>query len=332
MATNKHATIRYLALDKCFRNPGRKYYINDLLEACNEALQYNDPKSEGIKKRQLYADIKFMEHESGYGVEFMDGKEGKERYYRYRDINFSIKNKGLNSSEAEQVKEALLILSRFKGMPQFEWVDEVVAKFESSFGLKKGAEKIIGFDENIDYTAVEHISTLFNAILHEQPLKINYKSFQMKVAEDFIIHPYYLKQYNNRWFCLGLNNELKKITTIALDRIIEIENKRLKFIKNTEINFIEYFDDVVGVTVPDSKPIEKIVLQITNERWPYIETKPLHNSQTRINKEEKKHVTVFLNVIPNFELDTLLLSYGNSIKVIEPIEFRNRLAEKVKNK
>lgn len=330
MATNKQAIIRYLALDKCFRNPGRKYYINDLLRECNEALQYNDPKSEGIKKRQLYADIKFMEDESGYGVEFKDGKEGKERYYRYQDINFSIRNKGLNSSEAEQVKEALLILSRFKGMPQFEWVDEVVAKFESSFGLKKGAEKIISFDENIDYTAVEHIPTLFNSILHEQTLKIKYKSFQMKTAEHFIIHPYYLKQYNNRWFCLGLNNDLKKITTIALDRIIEIENKKLKFIKNTEINFDEYFDDVVGVTVPDNKPVEKIILQITNERWPYIETKPLHNSQTRINKEENKYVTIFLKVIPNFELETLLLSFGNSIKVIEPSEFRKKIEEKVK--
>ena len=38
MATNKHAMIRYQALDKCFRNPGRKYFMDDLVQACNDAL------------------------------------------------------------------------------------------------------------------------------------------------------------------------------------------------------------------------------------------------------------------------------------------------------
>ena len=61
MATNKNATIRYQALDRCFRNPGRKYYIDDLIEVCNDALLDIDPDSSGIKRRQIYDDIKFMQ-------------------------------------------------------------------------------------------------------------------------------------------------------------------------------------------------------------------------------------------------------------------------------
>ena len=38
MATNKHAMIRYQALDKCFSNWGRNFYIKDLIVACNNAL------------------------------------------------------------------------------------------------------------------------------------------------------------------------------------------------------------------------------------------------------------------------------------------------------
>jgi predicted DNA-binding transcriptional regulator YafY len=330
MATNKHASIRYRALDRCFRNTGKRYYINDLLKACNDDIQYIDPDSDGIKRRQLYEDIKFMESDSGWQIELIKGKDGKEVYYRYSNPDFSINNAGLNVSEAEQMKEALMILSRFKGMPQFEWVDEVVAKFESSFGLKKGAEKIIGFDENLDYTAVKHISPLFNAILNAKPLKIKYKSFKKQTEEDFIIHPYYLKQFNNRWFCFGLNNERKEITNLALDRIIKIEEKKIKFIKNSEINFNEYFDDIVGVSVPKNEKIQKIVIQVSNEHWPYIETKPLHNSQTRINKEEKDFVTIYLKVIPTYELETLLLSHGNKISIIEPVAFKIRLLDRIK--
>jgi predicted DNA-binding transcriptional regulator YafY len=329
MATNKHATIRYLALDKCFRNSGRKYHINDLLEACNDALYYHDSKSEGIKKRQLYEDIKFMENDVGYGIELLKEKDGKEVYYRYRDVNFSIKNKGLNDSESSQIKEALMILTRFKGMPQFEWVEEIVAKFESSFGLKKGAEKIIGFDENQDYTAVKHISPLFNAILYKQTLNIKYKNFVHENEYDVTFHPYYLKQYNNRWFCFGLNNENKKINNLALDRIIKIKDSKLKYIKNTTIDFTEYLDEVIGVTVKDVA-VEKIVLKISNDLWPYIETKPLHSSQTRINREEKHFVTIFIKVKPNYELQSLLLSHGERIEILEPKALKKEILDRVK--
>ncbi len=38
MATNKHAIIRYQALDKCFSNWYKRFDIEALVEACNEAL------------------------------------------------------------------------------------------------------------------------------------------------------------------------------------------------------------------------------------------------------------------------------------------------------
>lgn len=327
MATNKQATIRYLALDRCFRNTGRNYFLNDLLEACNEALRNNDSKSDGIKRRQLYEDIKFMESESGWGIELHKGKEGKEVYYRYVDPKFSINNKGLNESESAQMKEALMILSRFKGMPQFEWVDEVVAKFESSFGLKKGAEKIIGFDENKDYTAVKHIGKLFESIHHEKVIKVTYKNFKQKNEYEVTLHPYYLKQYNNRWFCFGLNDSNKLLTNLALDRIIKIKDQRLKFIKNEEIDFNEYFEEVIGVTVQGE--VQKVVLKIEKDLWPYIESKPLHGTQ-KVKKQEPDSVLISIEVKPNYELQSLLLSHGEKIEILEPLALKNTILERVR--
>ena len=65
MATNKNATIRYQTLNRCFRNPGRKYYMEDLVDACNDSLLDIDPSSTGIKKRQIFDDIKFMRDSQG---------------------------------------------------------------------------------------------------------------------------------------------------------------------------------------------------------------------------------------------------------------------------
>ena len=70
MATNKHASIRYIALDKCFSNFGRMYFIEDLVEACNKALYDYTGVDDGVKKRQLYEDINFMQSEQGWELKW----------------------------------------------------------------------------------------------------------------------------------------------------------------------------------------------------------------------------------------------------------------------
>ena len=68
MATNKHAIIRYQALDKCFRNIGKRYFMEDLVEVCSDAIYEFSGSDEGVKKRQVFEDIKFMESEIGYSI------------------------------------------------------------------------------------------------------------------------------------------------------------------------------------------------------------------------------------------------------------------------
>lgn len=38
MAQGKNANIRYMVLDRCFRDRRKKYFIDDLVKACNEEL------------------------------------------------------------------------------------------------------------------------------------------------------------------------------------------------------------------------------------------------------------------------------------------------------
>ena len=121
MATNKHAVIRYQALDRCFSNFARRFYIEDLIEACNNAIYDFTGKEDGIERRQLFDDIKFMESEAGYSIELDKVKDGKKKYYRYSDKNFSINKQPLSLTEAEQLKDTIMMLNRFKGLPQFDW-------------------------------------------------------------------------------------------------------------------------------------------------------------------------------------------------------------------
>ena len=90
MPTNKHAIIRYQTLDKCFRNPGKNYYINDLIKECNRAIYEFAGVEDGVKRRQLLDDIRFMESEQGWSIPLKHIRDGKKVYYRYEDMNFSI--------------------------------------------------------------------------------------------------------------------------------------------------------------------------------------------------------------------------------------------------
>lgn len=330
MATNKHATIRYQALDKCFRNINRKYFIDDLVEACNQAIFDYNGLIDGVKKRQVQEDISFMQSESGYGVELNRVKENRKVYYRYEDPNFSINSQPLNSSEELQLREALLTLSRFKGMPQFEWVDELTVKLESGLNLKQTDKKNIEFEQNQFLKGLEHITSIFNAIKNEQTLYVSYQSFNSTEVQGFDFSAYYLKQYNNRWFVFGTNNEYKSISNLALDRIVKIDDSTKAFRQNVEIDFQEFFEDVIGVSVPTDGKIETIRIKISPSLFPYIQSKPLHGSQ-KIKEETKEYSIVELELIPNYELESVLLSHGEKLIVLEPKELAEKIKSRLKN-
>lgn len=327
MPTNKHALIRYQALDRCFRARGKQYFWEDLLEAVNEALYEYTGKGKGISRRQLFEDIKYMESDQGWAIPLERHTEGKRVWYRYEDPDFSINKRPLNEGEAEQLKEALMTLSRFKGMPQFEWVDELVARLEAGFGLRQGAERIIEFDENPYLKGREHITALFQAILGKQVLQVSYQSFKQTKPAKLLFHPYYLKQFNNRWFVFGWDEAGSRLTNMALDRIRSIGSAKGKFITNKTIDFTEYFEDVVGVTVQEGEP-DVVELLVDTVLWPYLETKPLHGSQ-KVMEKDGQRVRVRLEVKVNHELQALLLSYGQGIAVLKPEKLRNAMKERL---
>lgn len=325
MATNKNALLRYSVLDRCFRNKQKRYSIMDLLEACNQALYEHYGSSVAVKKRQIYKDISFMESEAGWSIPLEKIKNGNTVYYRYDNADFSIYQCPLKDNELQSLKQAVMTLKRLKGLPQYDWLESLVANLEDKLKFKGQDKYAIGFDQNIDYSGSSYIAELFNAILDKQVVRIDYSTFK---NEHYVwdIHPYYLKQYNNRWFLLGYNDEYpEQVVTIPLDRINKITQINTPYIEK-EIDFDEYFDDVIGVTIPKHKTVETIILRISPKDYPYITSKPPHGSM-RMNDKE---YIIKLELIPNYELEALILSYGDGVEVLEPKWFRDKIKGRIK--
>lgn len=329
MSINKNAYLRYQVLDRCFRSKYKMYFIEDLLEEVNIALEDFNGIGSKIEKRQLYDDIKFMESEAGWSIPLERIREGKKNFYRYSEKDFSIRNQKISDEELDTINSALMVLLRFRGLPQFEWINELIPKLQSVFQQEE-IDEIIHFDQNEFLIGLDYLPILYKSIIKRTTLKIGYQPFQESKIQDIIIHPYYLKQYNKRWFLFGLNDSNNLLYNLSLDRIKRIKPHSKKFKKNEIANFKEYFEDIIGVTVfLEEKPI-KIQLKLEKEIAPYVITKPLHGSQKRI-EQNNEFTIIEIEVIPNVELKQLLLSYGDGIEVISPTFYRNEIIETIQN-
>ena len=314
MPRTKNALVRQRVIDRCLGSP-KNYSIKGLMEACNREL-------ESIGENTVTAMNTIRDDIEQIMTNYPDAnvitqRVGRNIYYSYEDKSYSIFNIPFNDDEVAQLTQTLSILARFEGMPQFEWMDDFVNRFKSSLKLTTSNEPIVGFDENIDLKGRNFFATLFSAISNKQVLEISYKNFKHDIVQKYIVHPYYLKQFNGRWFLMGHSDNIGKLSVFAFDRIVSTKSDNRDYIPNTTYNFNEYFDDMIGVTKPNEASLEIVKLWISAQRWPYVETKPLHGSQRVVSKDEYG-VTIQIEVYLNRELEQLVLSFGKDIKVLSP--------------
>lgn len=324
MATNKNARLRYEALDKCLSNFSRRYYIEDLQKACCDFLTKELSIDTSVSRRQIYADLKEMELSPSMQAPIVAIQDGQRKYYRYSQEGFSIVD--LTDDELLGLETTVNMLASFRGMPQFDWMIDIIRKLKKKYKVSENQRNILSFDSNVDLRGIDRFKELFNFIINEQPIKVTYEPFG-KPAFDAEIHPYYLKQYNNRWFILGYNPEYKDISVFALDRIKKVESLNVDFIQDTLIEDpFDYFFDVIGTTIPNHGEVEKVVLKFSPKRYQYVSAKPIHHTQKSVNDT----LTVTIDVIPNKELEAIILGFGKDVEVLEPEHLRNEIIEIMK--
>jgi len=327
MPINRNAMLRYSILDSCFRNHFKKYYWQDLAIKCAEALKdFNSINIDMVSRRTILNDIAFMRSEVGYKAPIKGFKDGKKKYYRYSDDKFSIYNQPLSIDEKNFLKKINEILTGISGRIEYQYLKDILPKLEL-YQDKKYSELLISYEENLFLRNREGLGNLFTAIKNKQTLNVVYKPFdepEIKMA----IHPYFLKQYNNRWFLFALEEKSKSNgiypINLAIDRLEKVENSELAFIPNTDIDFYTFFDDIVGVTKISDTNLTKINFKVTQTLMKYLITKPIHNSQDDFIKNNKFYFSS-ITVYPNHELFSTLLSFGADLIILGPIEVKQKM-------
>ncbi|MFT3682317.1 MAG: WYL domain-containing protein [Ferruginibacter sp.] len=324
MPVNRNALIRYRTIDKCLQNRRRKWTIECLINACNDALYEYEGIDKSVSMRTIRLDLNAMRSDKlGYNAPIIVVDK---KYYTYEEPGYSITNIPLTTQDLNILQEVSHLLQQFKGFSHFNEVSEMVNKLEDKiYSEQHQQHPVIDFEKNELLAGIGWLDVLYKAIINETALQLAYQSFKARQASDIVFCPYLLKEYRNRWFVLGIKKEGKEILTLALDRIQSVEPAtHQKFIAPKNFDSNTYFDDIIGVTKNIGDTPRLIRFKASRQQSPYIITKPIHPSQ-KLEEKLPDGVIFSITVIPNFELERELLGFGSGLKVLSPESLVKRL-------
>jgi predicted DNA-binding transcriptional regulator YafY len=298
-----------------------------LLDAVSDALYEYEGIDKGISRRTIQGDIQMMRsNKLGYNAPIIIKDK---KYYTYEDPEYSITNKPLSEQDLHRINEAVEMLRQFKGFSHFSRLNEVVQKLEDHvYAAAHQTPMVIDFEKNEQLKGLEHLETIYHAITQQRVIMLTYQSFTAKQPSTFAFHPWWLKEFKNRWFCIGIKEKNAPVLNLALDRIISIEFASSGvYLENQTYHLQDFYRDVIGVTVSPRQRRQKVRIFVDYFKAPYVETKPLHHSQEVVERL-KGGIIIQITVQLNYELEKEILGFGEGMKVLAP----EKLAKIIKSR
>ena len=210
-------------------------------------------------------------------------------------------------------------MQQLQDFDQFAEVADVVGKLQDKLAISRGNRKrIIHFDHVPDLKGLKYLSPLYDYISRKQTLRIMYQSFNCESPHEFILCPHMLKEFRNRWFLFGCRDKGLVLYNLALDRIESIEPIDIEFKQNPDFDSSTFFNDVIGVSKNIRNTPRKVKFWANPEQSKYILTKPLHPSQVLKKTNPDGSCLFQIEVVINFELYSVFMSYGPGVKVVYP--------------
>lgn len=325
MPVNKNALLRFKTIDNCLRNTAREWTLQNLVDACSNALYEFTGRDENVSVRTVQLDMqKMRSDELGYNAPIVVYDK---KFYRYSDPDYSITKTPISESDLRQMSEAVSVLKQLSGFSGFAGMEDIVGRLEDHISAVRHERRpAIWFESNDRLRGLNFITPLYEAIVSRRPVLVTYHSFKSRDEHTFTFSPYILKEYRNRWFIFGRSKVEGPVANLALDRIIKIAEAGPDaiFIDEGEFSPEEYFKDIIGVTkIPGKMDTRMDIRFRAAPRFaPYIETKPLHHSQFVLERDESGAVTFQISVCRNYELEKVLLEFGDGIEVLSPKSLR----------
>jgi len=325
MPIGKNASYRYRLIDQALRRKHHIWTIDDLKEFVSEKLSEEFDIYKGISMRQLLDDIRIMRKDppEGFGAPIIR-KDGE---IFYEDPEFSINDNPLNDVDIDTLNEVLNLLKPFQSLPHTKEVELIVGKIKGTLSKNEGDE-VIQLDHNPEVKGLKYIDPLYKAIKNRKVIMLNYQPFNVDEVMNFEIHPYLIKEYNNRWFLLGWHPEESRFSVFGLDRIENISLTEEMVDKSKREHLLKLQSAIIGVSMDQEREPQVIEIWANTKQLKYLLTKPIHLSQ-KLKEQNQEGGVIQLTLYPNFELEQKILSFGENVKVLHPDTLKDKILSRI---
>lgn len=199
--------------------------------------------------------------------------------------------------------------------PHFLEIANTAELLMESFKESKNALQHISFESNGELQGMQYLKPSLSAIKDQRKITLAYKNFLTDKTNRHSMQPYLLKQYQNRWYLIGLIDGMKEFRTFGLDRITELDVLDQNF-ERIQFDPKDLFENIVGLTYSVNK-MEEIILALTPLQGKYVKSSPLHKSQQILEDTDKEFI-LKLKLIPNYEFKQRIMMMGEQVKVLKP--------------
>jgi predicted DNA-binding transcriptional regulator YafY len=325
MPITKNAAFRHRIIDSCLRNTLRPYpNIEQLQDQVTDALNLDNR----ISRSSIDKDMKAMRDFYKAPIAYDTYRRG----YYYEDPNFSINSFPLTPEEIQILDLSTSFLKQIKYSGYFLQFESVIEKLISGFRISKipGYEgrQFLEVEEPIADIGMKWLEPLYTAIIEKNPLVIQYKRFNQPDIKDHPFSIYAIREYRNRWYAVGYSERAETILTLALDRIVDIQKGVQSYRPAGDFSEADYFKYSFGVTAFNDATPYKVQLLFDYSTAGYILTKPLHASQQTQETHEGLLTEMECYLTP--ELEMMILSYGEKVKVLAPDVLARRIDERIR--
>ena len=316
MPLSKLGFRRLQIIDKCLRSNMYKYPNMEFLIKAIEKRLVLDVSIETIQK-----DIAYMKMPSPNGFDAPIYYDRARRGYAYSDPSYVLAGVPLTDHDYNTIIESVAIIQAIAGSRIGDKFTSAMEKVLSitleEFPNSPKSYPILQTMNPQQSRGFEHFDIFYDACQNKKPVSVIHYSYTKRRFSSLTIHPFMIKEFENKWYVLGYSEKHDEIRTFGFDRIYSPIALKKPY-RYTDRKIIdEKTQEYYGVYPIPNQAKQQIVIHANALATNYFEANPIHTSQ-RLEKNENGSSTIYFHLIPTLELSRLFLSYGRQVRTLEP--------------
>ncbi len=320
MPINKDALGRYRIIDELLRLRSFPSKAT-LIEAIENRLGYR------IGARTLDEDINNMRYNDDLSYHAPIVYDKVQKGYAYDTVGYSITGIPITETDIKKLKYAASILTQFSGVPYLAEIHRPIEQLERIIRVGSATgrwlnNRVIQMEIPPQWPDKGIFEQAVDGVLQQRIMKVRYRPFGGKESEPFVIHPYLLKEFRNRWYLVAYAPHRAEVRNYGLDRFTEALMTTDTYSETFDAE--AYFAHSLGITVVNKEEPQRVELWFSPESANYVLTACLHPTQEILENHPKNGLTLAITVHLSEELNMLIRSYGSRIKVLKPEGLRQQ--------